>query len=212
MDACVASDFPPEQPPLIALSGIGELRSMIKSLCIFCGSRHGAASEFRTQAAKLGELCGQHAIEVVYGGGHVGLMGVIADSAMAAGGTVTGLIPEHLLQREAGHRTISELIVTETMFDRKDQMIARSDAFAVLPGGLGTLDELFEVLTLSQLACHDKPIILININGFWDPLKALIDQVVENGFADPDTSSMMQTVDNVDDVLSALGVGSVEAA
>ena len=99
-------------------------------------------------------------------GGHVGLMGVVADAAMAAGGTVTGLIPERLLKREVGHRAISELIVTENMFDRKDQMIARSDAFAILPGGLGTLDELFEVLTLRQLGYHQKPIVLININGF----------------------------------------------
>ncbi|MEM9625122.1 MAG: TIGR00730 family Rossman fold protein [Pseudomonadota bacterium] len=185
---------------------------MIKSLCIFCGSRHGTASEHRLQAAKLGELCGRHDVEVVYGGGHVGLMGVVADAAMAAGGTVTGLIPEHLLQREAGHRAISELIVTENMFDRKDQMIARSGAFAILPGGLGTLDELFEVLTLRQLACHDKPIILININGFWDPLKILIDHIVDGGFADPDTSSMMQVVDHVNGVLPALGMGGAEAA
>lgn len=185
---------------------------MIKSLCIFCGSREGATSEYRAQAARLGELCAQQAIEVVYGGGHVGLMGVVADAAMAAGGTVTGLIPEHLLQREVGHRAISELIVTENMFDRKDQMIARSDAFAILPGGLGTLDELFEVLTLRQLGYHDKPIILININGFWNPLNTLIEKVIDGAFADPDASSMIHTVKDVDAVLPALGTGKVEAA
>ncbi len=185
---------------------------MIKSLCIFCGSRNGAAADYRAQAMKLGELCGQHAIEVVYGGGHVGLMGVVADAAMAAGATVTGLIPEHLMNREVGHRAISNLIVTETMSDRKDQMIAQSEAFAILPGGLGTLDELFEVLTLRQLGYHDKPIVLININGFWDPLNALISQVVDGAFADPEASSMMHTVKDVDAVLPALGIGKVEAA
>lgn len=185
---------------------------MIKSLCIFCGSRNGAIPEYRAQAARLGELCGQQALEVVYGGGHVGLMGVVADAAMAAGGKVTGLIPGRLLEREVGHRNISELIVTEGMFDRKDQMIARSDAFAILPGGLGTLDELFEVLTLRQLGYHQKPIVLINIDGFWDPLNALIGHVVDGAFADPDTSSMMHTVKDVDAVLPALGIGKVEAA
>ncbi|MGI9489554.1 MAG: TIGR00730 family Rossman fold protein [Geminicoccaceae bacterium] len=185
---------------------------MIKSLCIFCRSRHGAIPEYRVQAARLGELCGNHAIEVVYGGGHVGLMGVVADAAMAAGGTVTGLIPERLLKREVGHRAISELIVTESMFDRKDQMITRSDAFAILPGGLGTLDELFEVLTLRQLGYHQKPIILININSFWDPLCALMGRVADGAFADPDTSSMLHTVEDVDAVLPALGIGKTEAA
>lgn len=183
---------------------------MIDSLCIFCGSRHGASPAYRAQAERLGELCGQNRIEVVYGGGHVGLMGVVADAAMAAGGKVTGLIPEHLLNREVGHREISELIVTDTMFDRKEQMIARSDAFAVLPGGLGTLDELFEVITLRQLGYHQKPIVLINVDGFWDPLNALIRQVVDGEFAGSDVYPMMQTVADADAVLPALGAGEAE--
>lgn len=185
---------------------------MIRSLCIFCGSRHGAAPNYSAQAARLGELCGKNAIEMIYGGGHVGLMGVAADAAMAAGGKVIGLIPEQLLKREAGHRAISELIVTDTMFDRKDRMIARSDAFAVLPGGLGTLDELFEVLTLRQLGYHRKPTILINVDGFWDPLNALIRQVVEGEFADPDVYPMIRCVPDADAVLPALGIGEGQAA
>ena len=179
---------------------------MIRSLCIFCGSRHGAEPRYRAQAARLGQLCGTHAIEVVYGGGHVGLMGVVADAAIAAGGKVTGLIPEHLLKREVGHMSISDLIVTKDMFDRKDQMIERSDAFAILPGGLGTLDELFEVLTLHQLGCHQKPIVLIDIDGFWEPLQMLIRHVIEQGFADDDVASMMQVVADVDAVLPVLGI------
>ena len=143
---------------------------------------------------------------MVYGGGNVGLMGVVADAAMAAGGTVRGLIPERLLKREVGHPGISELIVTENMFDRKDRMIAESDAFAILPGGLGTLDELFEVLTLRQLGYHGKPIVLINVDGFWDPLNALIRRVVEHEFADTDVCPMMDIVPDADAVLPALGI------
>ena len=178
---------------------------MISSLCIFCGSRFGEALKYRDQAARLGRHCGEHGIEVVYGGGHVGLMGVVADGAMAAGGKVVGLIPERLMNREVGHQEISELIITQSMFDRKDQMIKRSDAFAILPGGLGTLDELFEVLTLRQLGYHDKPIVLINIDGFWDPLDGLIKQVISSGFAEQDVDAMILSVDDVDDVLPALG-------
>lgn len=180
---------------------------MIKSLCVFCGSRFGDADQHRVHAARLGELCAKNGIELVYGGGHVGLMGEIADAAIAAGGTVTGLIPKRLLDREVGHSGITELIVTENMFDRKDQMIAKSDAFAILPGGLGTLDEFFEVITLQQLNYHQKPIILVNINGFWDPLNDLIRHVVDQGFAGSDVYSMMRSVDNADAVLPALGLG-----
>jgi uncharacterized protein (TIGR00730 family) len=180
---------------------------VISSLCIFCGSRFGNAADYRDQAARLGRHCGENAIEVVYGGGHVGLMGVVADAAMAAGGKVLGLIPERLLKREVGHQEISDLIVTESMFDRKDQMIKRSDAFAILPGGLGTLDELFEVLTLRQLGYHQKPIVLINIDGFWNPLNDVIEQIVSTGFAEPGVVSMIETVDNVDAVLPLLGIG-----
>lgn len=183
---------------------------MIRSLCVFCGSRFGAAERYRGQAARLGELCGQNAVDVIYGGGHVGLMGVVADAAMDAGGKVIGFIPERLLDWEVGHHGISELVVTDNMSDRKDKMVARSDAFAILPGGLGTLDELFEVLTLRQLGYHEKPIILINIDGFWDPLAALIRQVVEHGFAGTDIYPMMQTVDGVEDVLPALGIGAAQ--
>lgn len=181
---------------------------MISSLCVFCGSRFGAEPRFRAEAKRLGECCAEHGIGLVYGGGHVGLMGVVADAAMAAGGKVTGLIPKALLDLEVGHRDISELIVTESMSTRKDRMIAQSDAFAVLPGGLGTLDELFEVLTLRQLGYHRKPTVLINVDGFWDPLEALIRSLVDKGFAGADVFPTMQTVEDADAVLPALGVGS----
>jgi uncharacterized protein (TIGR00730 family) len=179
---------------------------MTTSLCIFCGSQHGSDQRFELAATRLGELAGAAGLKVIYGGGRVGLMGAAADAAMAAGGEVIGLIPARLLEREVGHRQITELIVARDMFDRKDQMIARSDAFVVLPGGLGTLDELLEVLTLRQLGYHGKPIILVNLAGYWDPLITLIEQVIAHGFAAPNVRALYGVVDSVEEVLPALGV------
>ena len=179
---------------------------MIKAICVFCGSQYGEQARYRRDAARLGELSALAGMDVIYGGGHVGLMGTLADAAIKAGGHVVGFIPEQLLAREVGHQGISELIVTDKMSDRKDRMIERSDAFAILPGGLGTLDELFEVLTLRQLGYHDKPTILINSEGYWDPLLALIQRTVDGGFADKSILPMMETVSDVDALFPALGV------
>jgi uncharacterized protein (TIGR00730 family) len=179
---------------------------MTKSLCVFCGSQYGSDRRFRAAAARLGELAAGAGLKLIYGGGRVGLMGAVADAAMAAGGEVVGLIPARLLEREVGHRAITELIVARDMFDRKDQMIARADGFVVLPGGLGTLDELLEVVTLRQLGYHGKPIVLVNVAGYWDPLIALVDRVVEYGFAAPGVRALYRAVDSVDQVLPALGI------
>jgi hypothetical protein len=179
---------------------------MTKSLCVFCGSQYGSDRRFRAAATRLGELAGGAGLKLIYGGGRVGLMGAVADAAMAAGGEVVGLIPARLLEREVGHRAITELIVARDMFDRKDQMIARADAFVVLPGGLGTLDEMLEVVTLRQLGYHAKPIVLVNLAGYWDPLIALVDQVVAHGFAAPNVRTLYRVVASVDEVLPALGI------
>jgi uncharacterized protein (TIGR00730 family) len=179
---------------------------MTKSLCVFCGSQHGSDRRFRAAATRLGELVASAGLKLIYGGGRVGLMGAVADAAMAAGGEVVGLIPARLLEREVGHRAITELVVARDMFDRKDQMIARADAFVVLPGGLGTLDELLEVVTLRQLGYHGKPIVLVNLAGYWDPLIALVDQVITHGFAAPNVRALYRAVDSVDEVLPALGI------
>lgn len=179
---------------------------MTKSLCVFCGSQHGSNRRFRAAATRLGELAAGAGLKLIYGGGRVGLMGAVADAAMAAGGEVVGLIPARLLEREVGHRAITELIVARDMFDRKDQMIARADGFVVLPGGLGTLDEMLEVVTLRQLGYHGKPIVLVNLAGYWDPLIALVDRVVEYGFAAPSARALYQVVASVDEVLPALGI------
>ncbi|HEX5794341.1 MAG TPA: TIGR00730 family Rossman fold protein [Geminicoccaceae bacterium] len=185
---------------------------MAISICVFCGSRYGADPRFRAAATRFGELAGSAQIRLIYGGGHVGLMGAVADAAIGAGGEVTGLIPTRLLEREVGHRAITELVVTKDMFERKQQMIDRADAFVVLPGGLGTLDELLEVVTLRQLGYHGKPIVVVNLGGYWDPLIALVDRVVEQKFADPSARTLYRMVAAVEEVLPALGVGQPPAA
>lgn len=170
---------------------------MVRSICIFCGSRDGLDPAHRALAAELGGLLGAAGLTVIYGGGHVGLMGTAADAAVAAGGEVIGLIPARLLEREVGHREITRLIVTGDMFERKRRMIEDSDAFVVLPGGLGTLDELLEVLTLRQLGYHDKPIVLTDVAGYWNSCGALLDQVIAQGFADPSVRTLLALVPSV---------------
>jgi uncharacterized protein (TIGR00730 family) len=185
---------------------------MPTSVCVFCGSQYGADPVHRRVATQFGEALAGAGLAVIYGGGHVGLMGAVADSAMAAGGQVIGLIPTRLLEREVGHRAITELITTPDMFERKRQMIDRADAFVILPGGLGTLDELLEVVTLRQLGYHDKPIILVNLGGYWDPFIALVDQIVRHKFALPGARTLYRVVDTVEQVLPALGIGQPPSA
>jgi hypothetical protein len=185
---------------------------MPTSVCVFCGSQYGADPVHRRVATQLGQALAGAGIAVIYGGGHVGLMGAVADSAMAAGGQVIGLIPTRLLEREVGHRAITELITTPDMFERKRQMIDRADAFVILPGGLGTLDELLDVVTLRQLGYHDKPIILVNLGGYWDPFIALVDQIVRHKFALPGARTLYRMVDTVEQVLPALGIGQPTSA
>jgi uncharacterized protein (TIGR00730 family) len=184
---------------------------MTISICVFCGSRYGAEPRFHTAATRFGELAGAAGARLIYGGGHVGLMGAVADAAMAAGGEVVGLIPTRLLELEVGHRAITELVVTADMCERKQQMINRADAFVTLPGGLGTLDELLEVVTLRQLGYHDKPIVVLDLNGYWGPLVALVDRVIEQRFAAASARELFQMVESVEDILPALGVGEPAA-
>jgi uncharacterized protein (TIGR00730 family) len=181
-------------------------------VCVFCGSQYGSDPVYRRIAGRLGETLGAAGVTVIYGGGHVGLMGAVADAAIAAGGEVIGVIPTRLLEREVGHRAITRLITTKDMFERKRQMIDRAGAFVILPGGLGTLDELLEVITLRQLGYHDKPIVLINLGGYWDPFIALVDRVVQHNFALPTARTLYRVVDTVDQVLPALGIAQPPSA
>jgi uncharacterized protein (TIGR00730 family) len=162
------------------------------SICVYCGSRPGHDAVFAATAAEIGHWIGHHCGQLVYGGGRNGLMGVVADAALAAGGRVTGVIPRSLAEREHAHRGCTELIMVETMHERKRIMAERADAFIALPGGLGTFEELFETWTWRQLGYHDKPLGLLNQGGYYDALIALARHSVRNGFMD---SSQMRLID-----------------
>ncbi|HJS33096.1 MAG TPA: TIGR00730 family Rossman fold protein [Alphaproteobacteria bacterium] len=176
----------------------------IKSLCVYCGSSNDAPDSHRAAARRLGGLLAKSGIELVFGGGHVGLMGVIADAALGAGGRVTGVIPEHLVRAEVGHAKVTELVVVKSMHERKETMFVRSDAFAVLPGGFGTLDEFFEILTWRQLRLHDRPIVLVDLDDYWRPLLHLIDHLVERRYTRPENRDLIRIVGQIDDVLPAI--------
>lgn len=152
------------------------------SICVYCGSRHGERAEYAQAAARLGQAIGQRGWQLVYGGGKVGLMGVVADAVLAAGGRVVGVIPESLEKLEVGHQGLSELHVVPTMHVRKQMMAERADAFIALPGGIGTLEELYEVWTWRQLKYHDHPIGLLDTAGYWQPLLRFMDHTVAEGF------------------------------
>lgn len=158
------------------------LNMSVQSAAVFCGSKNGNNPVFTEHAVKLGVLLARHQIRLVYGGGSAGLMGVIADSVMQQGGEVMGFIPKLLLEWEVQHRGITELIICDDMHERKKRIYSVSDIAIVLPGGFGTLDELFEIVTWNQLTIHDKPIYLLNSGGFYDHLSAHITKMKEEGF------------------------------
>src|ERR1700761_7268297 len=178
--------------------------SLPSTLCVYCASSADVAQLYKDAAVELGRSIAEQGIELVYGGGRVGLMGLLADAALAAGGKVTGIIPGHIVDMEVAHQTLTELVVVETMHERKKMMFDRSDAFVVLPGGMGTLDEMLEILTWKQLGLHDKPVILVNIGGYWDRLLAVIDHGVAEGFIRPKHARLLQEVSDVPAIFAAL--------
>ena len=174
------------------------------SICVYCGSRKGRKPAFETAATALGQAIAAEGWRLVYGAGDVGLMGSVARSAQQAGAETFGVIPQHLLDREVGKTDLSRFVVTETMHERKKVMVMNADAIVVLPGGAGSLDEFFEVLTWRQLGLHEKPIVLLNTEGYWDPLVALLKRIVAEGFADPTLSGFVQIAASVEEVEAAL--------
>ena len=162
------------------------------SLCVYCGSRPGADPRFAQSAGDTGALIGGKSWELVYGGGKVGLMGVVADATLAAGGTVYGVIPQNLMDKEVGHTGLTELHVVDNMHTRKTMMFERADAFVALPGGIGTFEELFEIWTWYQLGMHQKPFGLLNVAGYYDPLIAMLDGMVNQGFLNPAVRALLQ--------------------
>ena len=174
------------------------------SVCVYCGSRSGTDPAYLTEAKALGRGLAERGWRLVYGAGDVGLMGAVARSAQAAGGDTFGVIPKHLVEWEVGKVDLTRYIVTETMHERKKVMFMNCDAVVVLPGGAGSLDELFEVLTWRQLGLHDKPVFLVNVNDYWDPLLVLLKQVAAQGFADAALLDYFVDVPNAAAALEAL--------
>lgn len=179
--------------------------SIIKSLCVYCGSGAGGSPQFAKAAHELGNELARRQVRLIYGGARIGLMGTVADSCLANGGMVTGVIPSHLDDIEVGHRGLTELKVVDSMHSRKKLMFDLSDAFAILPGGLGTLDEFFEILTWRQLKLHDKPVILVNISGYWDGMIATIDHIIHSGFAKAEILQHFSIVNNINRIFDMLG-------
>jgi len=162
--------------------GIGSMNKPSFSLCVYCGSRPGHEPEFAALAREVGSWIGQNGGQLVYGGGHNGLMGILADAALAAGARVIGVIPKALVEKEWAHSGCTELHIVDNMHERKRIMAEHADAFLALPGGIGTLEEFFEVWTWRQLGYHDKPVGLLNLNGFYDSLLAFLGAAVASGF------------------------------
>ncbi|AQS85673.1 MAG: TIGR00730 family Rossman fold protein [Acetobacter aceti] len=170
------------------------MSARINAAAVFCGSRFGNMSAYKETAEAVGAGLAQAGIHLVYGGGYVGLMGAVADSAIQAGGRVTGIIPEFLESREVMHRGVTELIVTDSMHTRKQKMFSLADAFLILPGGFGTFDELMEILTWKQLQLHSKPILFVNIANWAQAVLAMLDEAVSQGFASPEARALIEVV------------------
>ncbi len=174
------------------------------SVCVFCGSRPGNDPEYAVKATRLGSGIAARGWRLVYGAGDVGLMGAVARAAQAGGGDTFGVIPKHLVDWEVGKTDLTSYVVTETMHERKKVMFMNCDAVVVLPGGAGSLDEMFEVLTWRQLGLHEKPVVLVNTHGYWDPLIALVDHVIESGFADADLRDYFTVAPDADAAFAIL--------
>lgn len=177
---------------------------MINSICVFCGASEGKRPEYMQAAETIGAELARRKIELIYGGGTVGLMGAVASNVKAHSGRVTGIIPRSLKIQELASHAIDELVVVETMAERKELMFERSDAFITLPGGFGTLDELFEAVTFGQLGIHAKPVGLLNICGYFDPLLAWVEQAINEGFVRPHHRELVEVSADAVDLLERL--------
>lgn len=181
----------------------------MKSICVFCGSNAGNQPIYRSEAEKLGRLLAARGIELVYGGGNVGLMGAVADACLEAGGTVVGVIPQALMGKEVAgrpvdHRTLTRLEVVDSMHTRKARMAELAEGFIALPGGFGTFEEFCEILTWGQLGFHAKPMGLLNVNGFYDPLLAMLDRAVADGFLRLQNRAMALADSDIEGLLAAM--------
>jgi len=176
----------------------------LKAICVYCGSNFNGDPELRSGIKQLAGILVSEQIMLVYGGGSVGVMGVLADDVLELGGKVTGAIPQFLMDKEVGHKGLTEMNVTENMHQRKQKMADLSDGFVILPGGFGTLEEFFEVLTWLQLGLHTKPIGVLNINGFYDPLFAQMDMMVKSKFLKPANRDLVFNEDNAETLIGKM--------
>src|SRR5438552_6454760 len=182
--------------------------SKINAVCVYCGSSAGTEPAFGEAAGRFGRILAESGVRLIYGGGSVGLMGILADAVLAHGGKATGIIPDFLTQRERPRRLGQELIVTRDMHERKRTMFDRADAFVALPGGIGTLEQLVEQLTWAQLGRHRKPILIANINGYWDPLLTLVAHIREREFVPESLAVNFLVAARVADILPILREGA----
>ena len=191
---------------------MNEISGQMKSICVFCGSSPGSRTEYHTSARALGEALATSQIKLVYGGGRVGIMGILADAVLAAGGSVTGVIPDHLWEREIGHTSLTELHIVHSMHERKSMMAELADAFIALPGGIGTLEEFFEIWTWGQLGLHKKPFGVLNVAGYYTPLVQLIDHMVSERFLPEKHRALVLIDDDPARLLARLAVHRPETS
>jgi uncharacterized protein (TIGR00730 family) len=184
---------------------------VLRAVALYCGSLTGRDPRYREAAETFGRTLAGRGLDLVYGGGSVGLMGIAANAALAAGGVVVGVIPQFLLDREVGHGGVTELVVVSSMHERKSIMAARADAFVALPGGVGTLEELFETWTWTLLGLHAKPCGVLNVAGYFDPLLAFLDRMVAEGFVAPEHRDLLQVDDDPAALLDRLAAAPVVA-
>ena len=176
----------------------------LRAACVFCGSQAGAKPAYLNAARELGVALARAGVTAIYGGGHVGMMGALADSALAAGGRVVGVIPEHLMRPEVAHQGLTELLVVDSMHTRKRAMASRADAFIVLPGGYGTFEEMFEMVTWLQLRLHAKPVGVVNVDGYFDHLLAFVQHAAQQGFIRPQHRGLLTVEPSVAALLDRL--------
>lgn len=177
---------------------------MSKAVCVFCGASNNAPKEHLEIGTKFGEALAKNNIRLVYGGGDCGVMGTVANSVLRNKGNVTGVFPMSLKNIESEHASLTEIIMVESMHERKRIMFERSDAIVVLPGGFGTMDEMFEIITWKQLQFHEKPVVILNNLGYWNPLVALMENIIETGFAKSETRNLYRVVDSVEGALKEI--------
>lgn len=176
-----------------------------KSVCVFCGASNNVPQKFLDIGTTFGQMLARRNIRLVYGGGDCGVMGAVANGTMKSGGQVTGVFPVSLRNIENEHQSLTEIIIVGTMHERKMGMFERSDAFVIFPGGFGTMDEMFEILTWKQLQLHNKPIVIFNYEHYWDPLIALMKNIIEVGFAKPVNATYYHVVTELDQIMDVLG-------